>query len=1348
MTILQEEKSQGGGITVTTTTTSENGGYIAEIPSSFNMDDITISVSGGVNAYTNEPSEFTAEVKPKHFGTNVTPVTKMATELVKQGEDPEFAKVRVVDFVKSLLDSNEIDGREITHDHLFERTMNDMLVSEDKKEIAIKATAFQAIETSLKMFADARSGAKLRATNAEDRKTSLTDVVKALRTINVEKGERIDIDELTDKSLKKMVENDASLVGTSIDTENSFEKLTHSLVENKETLLRSVREHSSLNLSAMEIIQKVEENRKDADIEVEMMKEVFKVDVESCAGNKECADQKVEDNFTKKMDSKEEHKSLIEKKKDEGTYVSPITFDVSKLESAKQTQIKQNQLDGVKASFDSTLRMFKNAEKQLESCSIIQLLEVKFTSARVEEAVQACIGNTPPHHIDIDHKICIVNARKGEEPFMEYLDEAGKPDVYDLFKHEEEIVKEFNDTEESTDELIETIKMEIEEEGLKFNTRSFDVVNRLRSQITGGKFCCIVAPKGKCCNTLGGNFIVGPKDPGYGDLPIDGPTIDGPIEVPELETPVKEEPVGKLVDFNDLQKSIEDIKSFGNQHFLLDVQCPTSTEEIDMFVEDAVDKATKGLKTFKETVEKGDLYSNIAEAYFVQRIFEQMRSQATEPMYRGGASEEDREIVEANYGIMSALYDFIDLHGRAYVFNSSIPSVIQKLESFQNNLNNVETQIESEKNTLKDEITRGGKITQFWRLRSIVQYIARKATYDLIFDGIQNEYMGNSNLVLNKVNDDTNYKLGFSDITVSSFDQVKGLVTLTVKGSLSDLQNNNHNYDNFVYIAEKDQCVSISEEGEKSTFVISVGSELSTNVSDVRCHLPGVVIQSSDNQSDFQNRTRTMGRVAFVGSDCNDELTLETWIIRSNSCCYQSGWNILHKSFNEYSPKLLLRSYIENANEAQGAVWGIMSRNESWSSVEEYAKANPTTPMTRTEYYMQENNSLQNHNPFRISNNSYQDICGGYELADGLYGLYKTVTNKGANQDELSNPLYVKYDIGNTNTTMVYDLVDGEYVPYTGWVYTKQTNVYYSTRDKIRASADVNHYLSINGLYQGSQLYQFGVNPQARGFMDCDGDERSNVLMVYSHYLKHNFGIDKRFIGTTVVWKSVDGVELGRQTFNESNLANPFTESVGKLLDNYSNYFVRASIGDEGEIIYQITNELRSWGFGRFGQPDATGKFSYEFTECVDTDGDGYYDQIDFDPNDPNIFGDYDLDGIVDHLDDFPFDPGTVYSICKDVESGENVAINANFSKLDEFMHSVYPTEKGGTTVRKGYEFVKTINEEPAAGTTKVLLNPSDNMRIDPFHAEGDETLLTRLSQYREKDNAKSKGKGGEEFIA
>ena len=200
---------------------------------------------------------------------------------------------------------------------------------------------------------------------------------------------------------------------------------------------------------------------------------------------------------------------------------------------------------------------------------------------------------------------------------------------------------------------------------------------------------------------------------------------------------------------------------------------------------------------------------------------------------------------------------------------------------------------------------------------------------------------------------------------------------------------------------------------------------------------------------------------------------------------------------------------------------------------------------------------------------------------------------------------------------------------------------------------------------------------------------------------------------------------------------------VGGLLDNYSTYFVKASIGDEGEIIFQITNESRAWGFGRFGQPDNTGKFSYQFTECVDTDGDGYYDQIDFDPNDPNIFGDYDLDGIVDHLDDFPFDHGTVYSICKDIESGENVAINANFSKLGEFMHSVYAEEKGGAPVRKGYEFVETINEEPVADTTKVLLNPSDNMRIDPFEAEGDETLLSRLLRYREKDNAKGKEKGG-----
>ena len=88
--VQREEES--GGITIGNATTSENGGYIAEMPSSFDMSGITISVSGGFNAYTNEPSEFTAEVKPNHFGTNLTPVTKMASELVKQGDDPKKGK--------------------------------------------------------------------------------------------------------------------------------------------------------------------------------------------------------------------------------------------------------------------------------------------------------------------------------------------------------------------------------------------------------------------------------------------------------------------------------------------------------------------------------------------------------------------------------------------------------------------------------------------------------------------------------------------------------------------------------------------------------------------------------------------------------------------------------------------------------------------------------------------------------------------------------------------------------------------------------------------------------------------------------------------------------------------------------------------------------------------------------------------------------------------------------------------------------------------------------------------------------------------------------------------------------
>ena len=295
----------------------------------------------------------------------------------------------------------------------------------------------------------------------------------------------------------------------------------------------------------------------------------------------------------------------------------------------------------------------------------------------------------------------------------------------------------------------------------------------------------------------------------------------------------------------------------------------------------------------------------------------------------------------------------------------------------------------------------------------------------------------------------------------------------------------------------------------------------------------------------------------------------------------------------------------------------------------------------------------------------------------------------------------------------------------------------------LRESANVNHYFTINGCYQTNQTGMFGIQPQSRGFSDCDGNERNSVIMMQSNWMRSAYALDKRFIGTTVVWKSVDGVELGRETFNESNLNNPFWNSVGSLLQSNSTYFVEATIGDEGELIFQITTKLYSWGLGRFGQPDNTGRFTYQFIECVDTDGDGYYDQIDFDPNDPNIFGDYDLDGIVDHLDDFPFDHGTVYSICKDVESGENVAINANFSKLDEFIHIVYGSEKGSVPQIHGYEFIETINEEPVEGTTKVLLDPSVNMNINEFKPEGDETLLSVVLKYREKYNEKG-GKGKE----
>ena len=545
-TVEAQREEDQGGITIGNTTTSEDGGYIAEIPSEFDMSGITISVSGGVNALTNEPSDFTAEIIPAHFGTNVTPVTKIASELVKQGENPKKAKEKVVDLVKSLVEKGDIDGREINETDLFEGTMSEMLLREgSEKELVIKTTAFQLIETSLKMFADARSGAKLRNTTSEDKSKALKDVVKALRVIEVNEGEILSIDELADKSFKKMIESDASLIGTSIDAEDSYDLIKMNLESNKRIILEEVETAEFRGLSAIDIVEKVERNRKDADIESELLKDTFRVDVESCAGNKECAGEKVEEKFNEVVDSKMQHREEIKKQKEEGKYVSPIVVDLAKIDSIKQTRIKQTEIDNAKREFTDLYDTLKSLEKSLSNDEVRSIIASDIDEEERSNGVKECIascreqfsGEEYDENREFYMNLCVARCRINLMKKISIIGEGNESldNVISFISNEEDMIAAFNKRDEHTNNVIDTIKMEIEEEGLKFDTRSFDVVDRLRSQITGNRFCCIVAPSGKCCNTIKGNFVYG-KDPVVVG-PIGGEPIGEPMELPFEKIP-------------------------------------------------------------------------------------------------------------------------------------------------------------------------------------------------------------------------------------------------------------------------------------------------------------------------------------------------------------------------------------------------------------------------------------------------------------------------------------------------------------------------------------------------------------------------------------------------------------------------------------------------------------------------------------------------------------------------------------------------------------------------------------------------------------------------------------------
>ena len=110
------------------------------------------------------------------------------------------------------------------------------------------------------------------------------------------------------------------------------------------------------------------------------------------------------------------------------------------------------------------------------------------------------------------------------------------------------------------------------------------------------------------------------------------------------------------------------------------------------------------------------------------------------------------------------------------------------------------------------------------------------------------------------------------------------------------------------------------------------------------------------------------------------------------------------------------------------------------------------------------------------------------------------------------------------------------------------------------------------------------------------------------------------------------------------DILDPFPNNASEYVDTDGD-----GVGDNSDVFpYDATqqNDTDGDGFGDFEYgnagdscPSVFGNSTIDKRGCLDTDGDGWSDEGDDFPDNPNEYLDSDNDGIPDHSDDFPYDP-------------------------------------------------------------------------------------------------------------
>ena len=539
-----------------------------------------------------------------------------------------------------------------------------------------------------------------------------------------------------------------------------------------------------------------------------------------------------------------------------------------------------------------------------------------------------------------------------------------------------------------------------------------------------------------------------------------------------------------------------------------------------------------------------------------------------------------------------------------------------------------------------------------------------------------------------KIEDISRTWVPFESLDISNVDRINGMVTLSfnddeVKSSYLageytfETSRGTLPMTSTLWV-EIPEWVVVNNDGDSLTLDVKIGRD----TYGLNGHLGLYIIKAPGH--DYANPL-----LAYVGiSECG-KYKLEAFKVSYNSCCLQphnmSAGDGSH--VNNVSDKSMTYVTGFNSPTITDVIYWNDREGTAFNTVAEYVSTvgDETLDNNGWSYFGEDSSGIDYFNQLNlmsVGNNTDErvPVCGdGYTKIEHMF--FDRIST-GVMEEILSENAFAKFDV-EKGKTLIYQLDGEEFKLYSGYVYSDYNNVARTSEDKYRYAGYVDTYGCVEGvlLTNVESRTNFGFGEPSRGYSDCSGSERSHVIVKSAYNLRVGWTISDHWDGYKIILKDSAGSILHseiQQGGSASVIANAFATHIG----TDGSYMLEYTLDVEAKEL-TIQHVLKGYhgGLGQFGIAEDGGTFSWDWEVCLDSDNDGFYDEIDLDPNDPNLWGDYDGDGIDDDNDPFPFDVGTVYSILENVETLEKIAYNVNMTNFmeedEEFILLVYP-EKGG----------------------------------------------------------------------